>query len=192
MKSFYLSWLILVLLISMNSFAANSSNNLTKKQSDQIAADYLKSKYDTSLQPELRGRLLGQWQCPVPDQNSCVKVLCEKTGDCNIDSAFNEIALACRGASGDCVDVLCNKTGDCNFRSNAIEIAQSCKASNGECTRVGCEKTGDCNFRANAKEIAQACTGVYDGACVSYGCDRTGDCNFRANFIKIARSCAGN
>ncbi len=183
--------LTILLLISSNLFALNSTNTISKERADQIAADYLKMSYNHPAKNFELKTELNPICPPYPDQTSCLKVICDKTGDCAFDSSVREIAQACRGVSGDCLEVLCAKTNDCVFKSSAIALAESCRASNGMCTRIGCEKTGDCVFSSNAKEIAQACSGVYDGNCVSYACDRTGSCSQRSSFIALARSCAG-
>ncbi len=207
----------LVSIAAVGAFASTAEKRISKKLADRLAIEF--TKLTQSAEPQMfqalslsvqdgseRGGIIerdgnvrdghaGPFQQPIcepVDKMSCVKILCDKSGDCGYQPNFDDIVSSCRGSSGACVDLLCARTGDCGYRPNGKAIAEGCKGSNDKCVQIGCNKTGDCGYRPNALEIAKACMGLLDDACVEYGCNKTGNCGYRPNFIKIAQSCAGN
>lgn len=181
--------LALFLMLASFPILGFSTNSYIENQSRKLATQFVTLQNQNALFLEVQPK---HEECLPPDRESCVRLICDKTNDCSFQGNFNEIAQACRGASGDCVKTLCEKTNDCSFRSNAMELARSCRGSNKFCVEFGCDKTKDCFFRGNAMEIAAACSGVLDSNCVQYGCEKLGSCSFRQNFISVARACAGH
>lgn len=195
------SILTLILLLSVNSFAAEQS------LLDKLAGAYYSkrsvpvSSIYRSFRPMHRPQECQPSPYPNPNGPSCADVACQYLGSfgCDDISQIEKVGAACRGNyDGTCLDTFCKKMGSfgCDEIREVERVAAACRGNySNECAEVVCGKMGSfgCDELSEVERVATACRAV-DAQCVESVCSRLGTfgCDELAEIERVTASCRGN